>query len=262
MTDYCSGMIVGVLDIRDGQVVRAIAGERARYRLWKSPLTNSSDPLEIAGAFRQHYQIGHLYLADLDAIAGKPASWRIVQQLLADGFHVTLDAGPRHADDIERSLTAGVQSVVVPLETLPHRCLLSEWICQFGSSRLAFGLDLADGVPLAEPAVWDDEGYGNRKGGRRQLIWRDDAPLCIARDVVAIGIPHLIVLDLRRVGGGAGPTTAALCAQIRRNCPNVVLWTGGGVRDAADIDQLRKVGADRVMVASLLHEETLGMVSG
>lgn len=255
-TDY-SHTIVGVLDIRDGQVVRAIAGARSHYQRWESSLTNSADPLETARAFRRHYRIDQLYLADLDALEGKAASWPIVPDLLADGFHLTLDAGPRQHEDIERALAAGVHTVVIPLETLPHRSTLAQWARRFDPRHLAFGLDLAAGLPLAEPAVWHGDGM-NAAGGE-QLTWSSDAPLRIARDVVAIGIPHLIVLDLRNVGAQTGPTTSKLCAQIRQACPNAILWTGGGVRNTADIDRLHAAGANRVLAASLLHEGKIGI---
>src|SRR5207253_1947746 len=62
--------ILPVLDLQNGVVVRGLAGRRAEYRPVVSRLTTSHQPLDIAQAFRDIFGFEHLYLADLDAIAG------------------------------------------------------------------------------------------------------------------------------------------------------------------------------------------------
>src|SRR5437868_13104425 len=67
--------ILPVIDLMGGQVVRGVAGRREAYRPMVSTLTDSSDPLAVACAFRKRFGFEELYLADLDAIAGgEPAS--------------------------------------------------------------------------------------------------------------------------------------------------------------------------------------------
>ena len=67
--------IVPVLDILGGEVVRAIGGRRSEYRPLVSKQTNSTDPVEVASAFRTRYGFSEIYVADLDAIAGaEPAA--------------------------------------------------------------------------------------------------------------------------------------------------------------------------------------------
>ena len=62
--------ILPVIDLKGGLVVRGVAGRRQEYRPVVSRLTPSSRPIDVAGAFRDHLGLDHLYLADLDAIAG------------------------------------------------------------------------------------------------------------------------------------------------------------------------------------------------
>src|SRR5947209_19648396 len=60
--------IIPVLDLMGGRVVRGVAGRRSEYRALTSALTASSKPLDVARAFRLHFGLATLYVADLDAI--------------------------------------------------------------------------------------------------------------------------------------------------------------------------------------------------
>ena len=71
------------------------------------------------------------------------------------------------------------------------------------------------------------------------------------------GVSEVIVLDLARVGSGAGPDVALvreLCARF----PEVELLAGGGVRDLADLRALAEAGAAGALVATALHDGAIG----
>ena len=65
------------------------------------------------------------------------------------------------------------------------------------------------------------------------------------------------MLDLARVGSGAGPDIALvreLCARF----PELELLAGGGVRDVTDLRALADAGAAGALVASALHGGAIG----
>ena len=68
----------------------------------------------------------------------------------------------------------------------------------------------------------------------------------------------LLVLDLARVGEGAGTGTEELCARLARTFPGVAISAGGGVRGVEDLERLRLCGVEAVLVASALHDGRLG----
>src|SRR5262245_16458600 len=109
--------IIPVLDVLGGQVVRGIAGRRHEYRPIVSRLCASSAPLAIARAFRDHFGLEELYLADLDALAGNPPRLDLYAALRADGFRLWVDAGIRQPGDAELLADAGVERLVAGLET-------------------------------------------------------------------------------------------------------------------------------------------------
>jgi phosphoribosylformimino-5-aminoimidazole carboxamide ribotide isomerase len=229
--------ILPVLDVMNGQVVRGVAGRRHEYRPIVSKLTQSTDPCHIAVAFRDHFGFEEIYLADLDAIAGKPAALGLYDDLQRRGFRLWVDAGLRTGDDAVPLLAQGVGSIVAGLETLAGPAVLAELLERVSPGRLVFSLDLKAGQPLGDLSKWPA---------------RDGAGL--AETALALGIRRLLVLDLTRVGLGAGVGTELLCAALRRRHPELEITTGGGVRNDEDLEGLRLCGVNYALVASALHD--------
>lgn len=229
--------ILPVLDLMGGQVVRGVAGRRAEYRPVVSRLTTEATPLAVARAFREQFGFDELYLADLDALAGAPPALDVYRRLHDDGFRLWVDAGLRTTTDAVPLLEVGVASIIAGLETVDGPAALSALVECVGAGRLVFSLDLTDGTPLTQPGAWSGA----------------DAD-AIAAAAFAQGVRRLLVLDLRRVGVGTGAGTEPLVARLRQQHPALEITAGGGVRDIADVGRLRTAGADRVLVASALHD--------
>ena len=76
--------ILPVIDLLDGHVVRAVAGERARYRPVRSRLAVDADPVAVCAALLELAPFAAVYVADLDAIT-RDGSRRNVDALLRLG---------------------------------------------------------------------------------------------------------------------------------------------------------------------------------
>jgi phosphoribosylformimino-5-aminoimidazole carboxamide ribotide isomerase len=228
-----------VIDIRGGIVVRALAGRRNEYRPLVSRLTDSTDPLAVATAICDQYGWTEVYVADLDAIAAcdSAASLAMVARFSAAGLRVWLDAGVRDAVDAELLATAGVDHVVVGLETVRGPAAWRDIVRRLGPERSVFSLDLRNGQPL----TGSDE-------------WGTADAFTIADQVVAHGGQQMIVLDLARVGSGGGTGTDVLCAELVRRYPGLKVYAGGGVRGPDDVRRLEAVGVSGVLLASVLHD--------
>jgi phosphoribosylformimino-5-aminoimidazole carboxamide ribotide isomerase len=225
----------------EGRVVRGVAGLREQYRPIESVLTEGSDPLRIAQAIRSRFGISTLYLADLDAILRRSPNVDILQSLSDAGFTTTVDAGLRRCEDASAIFAAGVQQVVAGLETLAGPEELLRLVDRWGPSRIVFSLDLRDGRPLGDAALWQ----------------RSD-PFAIADEAIGAGCTQLIVLDIARVGTAAGVPTLPLCTEIRRAYPRVTLFTGGGIRGIEELRRLDRSIIDGVLIASALHNGSIG----
>jgi phosphoribosylformimino-5-aminoimidazole carboxamide ribotide isomerase len=227
--------VVGVIDLMGGVVVRGVAGRREDYRPVVSRLSPSAEPAAVAGAFVRDLGLEEVYLADLDAIAGAPPAWEVYAAVRAEGARLWVDAGVRQPERALELAGAGVESVVVGLETVAGLDVLERLAARLGE-RLVFSLDLRDGRPL-----------GALPGQPEQL----------AAAAVARGVRRLLVLDLARVGVEAGPGTEELCARLTTAHPGVEVAAGGGVRGRADLERLKMAGVSAALVASALHEGRL-----
>ncbi|HVK07511.1 MAG TPA: HisA/HisF-related TIM barrel protein, partial [Gemmataceae bacterium] len=89
--------LIPVLDVLHGVVVRGVGGRRNEYRPVVSRLTSSTEPVEVARALIGHVRPAELYLADLDAIQGRPPAFAVYRAIRDLGVSLWVDAGVRDA---------------------------------------------------------------------------------------------------------------------------------------------------------------------
>src|SRR5215813_219805 len=76
--------IIPVLDLRGGIVVRARMGRRDQYRPLESPLSPTSDPIDVMRGLYSVYPFAAFYIADLDAIMGTGNNEAALRRLQAE----------------------------------------------------------------------------------------------------------------------------------------------------------------------------------
>jgi len=234
--------VLPVLDLLNGEVVHAVAGERSKYGPVRSRLTRSSRPLDVARALRDRLELDQFYLADLDALQhGRSPDFEVFSQLTDDGFRLLVDAGARKAEDARALLESGVAAVIVALETLESPDDVTAVLEEIGADCTVFSLDLQGGRPLGGPTEW-----------------RGLAPLEIARRVLELFVTRLLVLDLSAVGTSSGWPLHGLVEGILSQNPAVEITSGGGIRSLADLEALRVSGVSAALVATALHSEAIG----
>lgn len=237
--------VLPVIDLKDGKVVRGVAGQRATYQSVESLLASDSTVAAIATAFANQLPVDTIYVADLDAIAGEEPNWQALDQISATGLKIWLDAG---VSDLSRAeqLSQYAQrqpqltSVIMGLESVPDVEMLEQLWNHLGPERAVFSLDLKQGVPLTEAAPW--QGLD---------------PEQIASQAVEIGFRQIIVLDLAAVGMDQGTPVEALCQRLSSLHPDVKWISGGGVRGLSDLKRLADYGCSAALVASALHDGRL-----
>ena len=231
--------IIPVLDLKDGLVVRGVAGKRALYQPIVSELCSSAEPAEVASSLRGLLGTGRMYLADLDAISGVDPAVGIFAELESLGLELMVDAGLRDAAEARRLAAVFNGELIAALETLPSPAALAGLVDELGPGRLIFSLDLAEGRSLAPGDTWPS--------GVDEIV----------RVAIDSGVERMILLDLAAVGTGGGPAHLERCVSLKAACPELELITGGGVRDLGDLQALRSAGVDGVLIASALHDGRL-----
>jgi phosphoribosylformimino-5-aminoimidazole carboxamide ribotide isomerase len=220
---------IPVIDLMGGKVVRARIGDRASYRPIDSPLSPTSDAVDIVRGLLGVYPFPMLYIADLDAIQRKGDNFPALRRIRA-GFpalRIWIDNGAADPAALDALAGADLGEPVIGSETQRDGALIAH---HTGSERIVLSLDFrgdafqGPGEILAEPGLWP----------RR-----------------------IIVMTLARVGSGAGPDFARLAA-IRSIAGEREVYAAGGVRDAADLSALKAAGVAGALIATALHEGRIG----
>ena len=236
--------IVGVIDLRGGRAVHAIAGLRDQYRDVIASGINDGDAIGLALRYR-NLEVPSLYIADLDAISGASPQTRLLTSLTTLAKTVLIDVGPLTATIVKALPATAPVRFITPTESF---CSIDEWssaVEQLGSQRVVMGLDLCGNRirvrdKADHPAIQSAE-----------LL--DNIAPWVTR-AIAIGVSAIVVLDLSFVGTSRGVGTANTCQVISQHWPEVELISGGGVRNGADVQTLLDSGCDRVLVATALHK--------
>jgi phosphoribosylformimino-5-aminoimidazole carboxamide ribotide isomerase len=230
--------VVGVIDLKDAAAVHAVRGERERYRPVRSVLAGEDgDPHALARAFRSKLGLDELYVADLDAIVGTGDNSASIGALARDA-RVMVDAGVTEPARARALLALGAHRVIVGTETLSGPDALDRLLAELPDGRVILSVDLRDGRVLSPDA---------QLAGLPAL----DAMSRLPR------VREAIVLDLARVGSGAG-LDVGLIAAIHAAFPDVELLAGGGVRGVEDLRALQRAGAAGALVATALHSGVIG----
>jgi len=109
-------------------------------------------------------------------------------------------------------------------------------VCAAHPMAVMFSVDLRDGVPVT----------------RDEATRRMSAPYLAAAAVLA-GAASVLVLDLARVGSGAG-VDERMARDVAARIAPVELVVGGGIQDLDAARRLWTLGVHGVLVASALHD--------
>jgi phosphoribosylformimino-5-aminoimidazole carboxamide ribotide isomerase len=225
--------IIPVLDLRGGVVVRARMGERHCYQPIVSPLSPTSDPVDVMQGLRSIHPFTTFYLADLDAIERTGDNNCVLHRLRAEFPALTLwvDNGVADVASAARWLDAGAGHLVVGSESQTDMALVRHLAGQdcADKDRVVLSLDFRGDAFQGPPALLDE---------------------------VAAWPQRLIAMTLARVGSGVGPDLDRLCA-IRDVARDREIYAAGGVRDSADLAALRRAGVAGALVATSLHDGRL-----
>ena len=231
--------IIPVLDIKNGQAVRAVAGRRDEYRPLESVLTDSTEPVQVAAAIAAR-GFSELYVADLDAIASGVPEYERYRQFAELGMRLWIDCGLRSAEQAaELDSCADQLMIIAGLESVAGPRTLRQIANEVSLDRLIFSLDLLDGKP------------------RTAAEWGEMHSLEIAMHARDCGLRRIIVLDLASVGIGRGVSTLDLCRTLAECGGYDEIISGGGVRNRADLAKLASAGCTAALVSSALHSGEL-----
>jgi uncharacterized protein related to proFAR isomerase len=226
--------IIPVIDVLGGTAVRAVRGERSRYRPLESQLCRGSDPVDAARALLDYCAASILYVADLDGIMrGAPQSDLLTRLAGAlPGVELWLDAGFAAPFSAGALITPLREAGAAITPVFGSESLHAGALAQLPADAI-LSLDRRHDTPLGDPHCWTDVTH-----------WP----------------ARLIVMTLERVGSFDGPALSTI-AEVRQRAGHREIVGAGGIRDANDLQAAAASGATAWLVASALHERRIPAVT-
>ena len=230
-------LLIPSIDLRGGHCVRLFKGAfdaETRYDL---------DPALLLERYAG-MGASWLHVVDLDgARDGVLGNRDLIARLAAAGkLKVQVGGGLRSLPVMENLFAAGVARAVIGSAAVEQPEIADEALRRFGPEAVCLAIDVrvdAGGVPRVRTRGWVAE----HSTSLWELIDRF-APLALR---------HVLCTDIERDGALGGPNLA-LYEEGQRRYPGIAWQASGGVRDAADLAALAKVGVAAAISGKALLE--------
>ena len=212
--------LIPVIDLKNGVVVHAKQGLRDQYQPIKSILTLNADIYSVLHGFLHLHAFDTFYIADLDAITGQGSHADLIQKVLNDFPEIMfwVDAGYQKVQPFPPNY----------LPVLGSECFTNVNFGELADFNQQFVLSLDYGAK--------SEQLGAKKLFTQTELWSES----------------VIIMTLNRVGSSSG-VDIELLQRFKHDYPQKNFIAAGGVRNVQDIEQLKIIGIQHVLVASALH---------
>lgn len=225
------------MDLLDGTVVHAVAGEREKYEPIDSVLTDTSAPVSIAYEFEK-LGFEELYIADLNAIQNKGENISSIDRLSSETeFDLLVDAGFKTSKEVKPYLGKGISKIIFATETLQSFDEVEKVVDGY-SVPVIGSVDMKEGEVIANQF-------------ERRVTLAESI-----REFEDFGVSEIILLNLKRVGGSGGPDKSLLQKAV--GLSDVPVIVGGGIRNLTDLQELKKLGAGGALTATAIHNGSIG----
>jgi phosphoribosylformimino-5-aminoimidazole carboxamide ribotide isomerase len=216
-------LVIPAVDVLDGRAVRLLRGDYDRVA------SDAGDPLELIGqAAARRPPLVHVVALGAARDGGAPIELARRVVAAASPVPVQLGGGVRSVADAVALVEAGVARVMVGTAAFGP-IPLEAFVAALGE-RLVVAVDVADGAV-------------------RTAGWLGDSGLTTAEALArctAAGASNVLCTAIDRDGTLSGPDLALLREARQRFAGSIL--AAGGVRDAADVDAVRALGLDGVVV--------------
>jgi len=230
MSVVLSMKVIPVIDLKGGQVVRAVLGLRERYKPMVDNIYGVCEPVELASKLiLEGFRV--IYVADIDSIMGGEVNEEVFRSLKELRVELMADIGVTDEEKLRKAAELADHPIIAT-ESVPSLSFLSSALKSYGDRALV-SLDLR----------------GGRIVGRAPEI--SGKALSECRELLrALGAHRVILVDFDRIGAYAGPNIEGARELVE---DGFEVYVGGGVRDLRDLIALREAGVSGALVASALY---------
>lgn len=231
-------IILPAIDIKDGNCVRLFKGDFSTAEKVAADYMETAKGFEKAGA-------SWIHMVDLDgAKEGRPVNTQIYMDVAnKTSLKVEVGGGIRNIDTIRQYLSMGISRVIIGSAALKNPELVKEAVLNFGSEKIAVGIDSKNGMVAAEG--W--------------LESSDVHYIQLAKEMIKIGVRYFIVTDISKDGTLSGVNALQLkeLSEAVGDACNII--ASGGVHTIEDIIACKKLGLYGTICGKSIYKGTLDL---
>ncbi|VFP78054.1 1-(5-phosphoribosyl)-5-[(5-phosphoribosylamino)methylideneamino] imidazole-4-carboxamide isomerase [Buchnera aphidicola (Cinara cuneomaculata)] len=231
-------MIIPSLDFIQGKTVRLYQGNyncKTRYNI---NIFEQIDEYICHGAT-------HIHLVDLDGCSNPLDRQKNILKIVSNYKNITFQVGGgiRTHDDIKSLLDVGVNKIVIGTVAILYPNKFKRWLSKYGGDKLILAVDIKV----------------NNKNENKIAIngWKVITQSNI-EDIVSMFVPYglknILCTDILRDGTFLGPNVE-LYKHLKKQFPNIILQSSGGVCSIADICSLQEHNVEHVIIGRALLEK-------
>jgi phosphoribosylformimino-5-aminoimidazole carboxamide ribotide isomerase len=223
--------IIIAIDVIGGKCVRLTRGDYSTEKVY------NENALEVAKEIEDN-GIRYLHLVDLDGAKDKKiTNYKVLEQICTKtGLQVDFGGGIRSDRDLEIAFSSGAKQVTAGTVSITSPELFMSWLKKYGNDKIILGADSR-----------------NRKIATNG--WLEESDEEIIRFLswyVSRGIKYTICTDVDKDGMLEGPS-ADLYREILDSI-EVNLIASGGISSIKDIDEIRNIGCEGVIIGKAVYE--------
>ncbi|MEP7246789.1 MAG: 1-(5-phosphoribosyl)-5-[(5-phosphoribosylamino)methylideneamino]imidazole-4-carboxamide isomerase [Gammaproteobacteria bacterium] len=233
-------LLIPAIDLRNGRCVRLFKGDfnaETRYEF---------EPQDLLVRYRD-FGATWLHVVDLDGAKDGVLANRDTIVALASqrALRIQVGGGMRSPEAIEDLLSNGVERAVIGSAAVERPLEVVRWMKTFGPERICLALDVkldAGGEPRVRTRGWTE--------GTGVSLWQALEPF------LSVGLKHVLCTDIDRDGALTGPNVDLYRRALER-FPQLTWQASGGVRDAADLAALARLGMAAAVSGKALLEQRI-----
>lgn len=224
--------IIPAIDIIEGRCVRLTQGDYAKKKIY------NEDPLEVAKSF-EDAGLKYLHLVDLDGAKAKHVvNYKTLEKIAGKtALQIDFGGGIKSQKDLQIAFECGAHQVTVGSSAVTDKTSFLEWLKRYGSEKIILGADVKEEKISISG-------------------WQENTPLEVTQFIKGYqkeGVKNVVCTDIAKDGMLEGPALQ-LYEKILEKCPDIQLIASGGVSSLNDIEQLRKLNMDGVIIGKAIYE--------
>ncbi len=222
-------LTVPVLDLNQGIVVHAVAGNRENYQAVCSDICISPDPIDVIRGLLNVYNFKSLYIADLDALEQHGNHVDIIKSICHTfpNLEIWIDTGYMLIDHYLLKANLNNLRIILSSESLPSITSFTSTINKHKHHNFILSLDYKADCLI---------------GLQELLQHKDQWP------------KNVIVLNLNSVGVEQGYQFPSDLDQTELT-NNYNIFYGGGIRHISEMLYLKSIGFAGALVSTALHKK-------